>query len=115
MLHTDVDALLDDSVSDLLVDFDTHSTAADVEHDTCAAMVELVGHTLVEGTIHCDVHVVTRPQGLHKGLQSDVVALLTEGAGEGVAGATAVTVGVTHLELSAGAQGEVDVGSVQVG
>lgn len=49
MLDSDVDSLLDDSVTDTLVDLNTDSTRSDVPHNTSLSVVLLVGHTLQRG------------------------------------------------------------------
>jgi len=106
VLDADVHALLDDAVADLLVDLDTDGAAGDVEHDTRAAVVRLVGHTLVEGTVHHDVDVVTHAVARQVRLQAQHVAVLAVRPCKGIAGARAVTVGVAHLDLSARSQRE---------
>merc|ERR1719454_2134946 len=42
-----------------LVDNDTDGVGSDIEYFTSLTVVELVGHTLVDGTISNDINVVT--------------------------------------------------------
>lgn len=65
----------------LLVDFDADSTLGDVPNTTGAAMVELVGHALVNGTVNLDVDVIPSLVGPQIGRERDVT-LLPEGASE---------------------------------
>lgn len=59
MLDSDMNALLDDTAVDLLVDTDTDGGLGNVEDDSGTSMVSLVGHTLVDGRIGKDIDVVT--------------------------------------------------------
>mgnify|MGYP005992677479 CR=1 FL=1 len=90
VLDTDVDGLAEDAAADQLVDLNTDSTARDVEDNASAAMVESVRHTLLAGTVHNDVNDVTDLDGLGVSAEGDGAGL-TEGAGEHVARARAVT------------------------
>ena len=96
MLDSDVDALLQLLVADDFVDLNTDGTAGDVEHNTSAAVVVLVGHTLVDSTISLDVYVVTDLHVTQVSGQGRKTAL-AEVLGEHVAGASTVTVGVRHF------------------
>ena len=59
VLHTNVNSLLDDAVSHLLVHLHTHRGLGDVEHDSSASVVSLEGHTLVDGSVGLNVNVVS--------------------------------------------------------
>ena len=95
MLNSHVDALGNDAVSDLLVDDDSDGTRVDVEDGSSAAVVVLVGHTLVDGSIDGNVDDV-----------SDLVAgqrlgnvdssVLLEALSELVSSSTLVSVTVGH-------------------
>lgn len=55
VLDSDVNPLGDDSVPDLLVYDDSDGPGVDVEDCAGPAVVELVGHALVDGAVHDDV------------------------------------------------------------
>lgn len=96
VLDADVEALPDDAVADLLVDLDTDSAGGDVPDLTGAAVVELVGHALVDGTIALNVNVVANTEhrqiGAHVGETATPERLLEE-----VSGLGAKTVRVRHF------------------
>ena len=56
MLDTDVDALRDDSLANLLVDNNSDGSGVDVEDASSATMVVFVWHTLMDGTVNYDIH-----------------------------------------------------------
>lgn len=95
VLNADTDTLLDLTVTNGLVDNDTEGTLGDVEDDTSLAMVELVGHTLLDGTVGLDVNEVTDLVGLHVGGELDH-AMLAEVTGEEMASTGTVTKGMWH-------------------
>ena len=58
VLNANVDALGNDAVSDALVADDTDGVLGDVENSASLSVVELVGHTSLDGTVSDDVNVV---------------------------------------------------------
>ena len=59
VLDSHVDSLGDNSSIDGLVDNDTDGMSSNIEDSTSLTMVELVRHTLVDGTVGNDINVVT--------------------------------------------------------
>jgi len=90
VLDSDVDSLHQDTVADGLGDLDTDGLGANVPHTTGSAVVKLVRHTLLDGSVGLDVNIVTELVGGQVGGQM-VGAGLSEGTGELAAGAGAVT------------------------
>ena len=91
MLDADVDALLENAAIDKLVDADTDCGLGNVEYNAGAAVVVLVGHTLVDGRISEDIDVVTDLDG-HQVLGKVNGSLLPELLGEHVARTRAGTI-----------------------
>merc|ERR1711977_439728 len=60
VLNAHVKALLQDPAANLLVDLYAHGTLGHVPNTTSLALVEPVGHTLVNGTIDSNVDDVTQ-------------------------------------------------------
>ena len=71
------------SRSNLFVDFNSDGALGDVPDAAGAAMVELVRHTLVNGSVHLDVNVLSDFVGPEIGRQRDGSAL-PEASGERV-------------------------------
>ena len=61
-------------------------------------VVELVGHTLVDSTVSLDVDDIANLVGLQVGGKLDGHTMLPEVTGEHVAGASADTIRVRHVE-----------------
>lgn len=80
----------------LLIDLDANGTFGDVPDLTRAAVVELVGHTLVDCAVHFYVDVVTDLEGPQVGREGDV-PLLPEGPSEQVSGPRTKTMTSRHL------------------
>ena len=59
MLDSDVDSLWDDSSIVVFVDDNTDGMGSDVEDTSGLTVVELMWHTLVDGTVNDDIDVVT--------------------------------------------------------
>jgi len=96
VLNTDVDPLGKDLSADALVDDDADGVLGHVEDATGLAVVSLVGHTLLEGTVTLDVNNVSHlVAGKVGGQVLDSLGLVLPR--EHVSGATAVTLGIRHL------------------
>ena len=58
MLRSDIQSLFDLAVTDSLVDYNADRTWVDVEDGGSAAVVDLVGHASMDGTIHDNIYVL---------------------------------------------------------
>ena len=65
MLDLDMNSLLDNAVSDLLVDLHTHSSLGHVENDSSSTVISLEGHTLVNSSVRYDIDVVSNSVATH--------------------------------------------------
>jgi len=63
MFDTDVESLLHNSISDSLVNFHTNCVLGHVPYNTSSTVVEFVGHTLVNRTVHFNIHHVSELEG----------------------------------------------------
>ena len=95
VLDSHVDALGNDAVSDLLVDDDSDGPGVDVKDGTGAAVVVLVGHALVNGSVDSDVNDISDLVG-GEGFGDVDGSVLLETLSELVAGSTLVSVAVGH-------------------
>ena len=86
-------------VPDLLVDNDTDGMGSDVEDATSLAVVELVRHALLHGTVALDVNDIAALEHLQVGREWDDTAL-SERSREEVARAAAVALCVRHFSVS---------------
>lgn len=80
----------------LLVNLDADGALGDVPDLASAAVVELVGHSLVDGAINLDVDVVADLIGSQVGRERDV-PLLPEGPSEQISGPRTKTVTSRHV------------------
>jgi len=71
VLHTDVNSLFDESVSNTLVDDHTNGAGCNVVDNSSSAVVEFMGHALLLSGIGFDVHIVSNPVRNKEGRQFD--------------------------------------------
>jgi hypothetical protein len=95
MLRADVESLLNLPVSDDLVDDDADGSGVDVEYLGSTAVVDLVGHALVDGTIDLDIDELAALEG------GEVVGhlngtVLAEGLGEFRTSSGSVSLRIGH-------------------
>ena len=95
VLDADVDALFNNAAIDFFVDPHTDGTLGDIENDSSASVVSLVWHTLVNGGIGKDIHVVARLD-FHQVLAKVDGAMLPMFLGKHVARTRAGSEGVRH-------------------
>ena len=98
MLNTHVNALRDDAVSNALVHNDTDGVRGDVEDLAGLSVVELVGHTSLDGTISDDIDEVSLPvrdEVLAEGRDS----VLSESLAEKISRASSKTETVGHFSF----------------
>ena len=98
VLDTDVNALGDDAVSNALVHNDTDGMGGHVEDSASLSVVELVGHTSLDGTISDDIDVVTnavRDKVLAEGRDT----VLSESLAEKISCASSKTETVGHFSF----------------
>lgn len=96
MLDSNVESFRNDSVSDLLVDNNSNSSGIDVEDGASAAVVVFVGHTLMDGTIDDNVHMVSDFVGGEGSSNVDGTGLL-KSFSEFLSCLSSLTVAVGHL------------------
>jgi len=95
VLDAEVDTLLEVAVANHLVDDNTDSGLGDVVDNTSLSVVDLMGHTLLDGTVTLDIDDITDAELSKVGGHADH-ALLPELARERIAGTRPKTSGVTH-------------------
>ena len=98
MLNTDVDALGDDADTNALVANDSNGVLGDVEDSAGLTVVELVGHTSLDGTVGDDVNVVTLLV-VHEVLAKWRNTVLSECFAEEISSASSKTETVGHLSF----------------
>ena len=95
MFNSDVESLGDDSVSDLLVDDDSERSWVDVEDCSGSAVIELVWHALVDGTVDDDINNITDLVG-GEVLGHSNGAVTSESLLEFVSGSSFISVTMSH-------------------
>lgn len=95
MFNSDVEPFGDDSVSNLFVDNDSQSSGVDVEDCTGSAVIVLVGHGFVDGTIDNNIDNITDFVGSEVLGHSDS-SVASESLLEFVSGSSFISVAVSH-------------------
>ena len=98
MLDTHVDALGDDAVSNALVHNDTDGVSGHVEDLAGLTVVELVGHTSLDGTISDDIYVISLAVG-DEVLAEGRDTVLSESLAEKISRASSKTETVGHFSF----------------
>ena len=95
MLDLDVNSLLDDAVSHLLVDLNANSSLSHIKNDSSATMVSLERHTLMASSIGYNIDVVTNMVGAHESRERNH-SMAAECSLEHVTSTGTITVSVRH-------------------
>ncbi len=98
MLDADVDALRDNADTDALVHDDANGVLGHVEDSAGLTVVELVGHTSLDGTIGNNINVVTLLV-VHEVLAQWRNTMLSECFAEEISRASSKTETVGHLSF----------------
>ena len=96
MFDSDVNSFGDDSVSDLFVDDDSDGSGVDVEDSAGSAVVVLVGHAFVDGSVNNYVNDITDFVGGECFGDVDG-SMLFESFSEFMSGSSFVSVAVGHV------------------
>lgn len=96
MLDPDVDSLGDDSVPDLFVDDHSHCSGVYIENCSCPSVVVFVWHSLVDGSVHCNVNNISDLES-GQGFRDVDGAVLAEPFFEFIPSFTLETVAVGHF------------------
>merc|ERR1712072_957998 len=96
MLNAEVDALLNNTVTNTLVYSDTNGVGSDIVDNTSLAMVELVGHALLYSTVALNIDDVADLVALKIGRKM-LGTIVAELASEQVARTSANTVSASHF------------------
>jgi len=98
VLYTEIDALLQITVSDSLFDDYSDGSWGDVVYYSCSSMVVFVGHTLLLGSVRFNIYNVTNTVRDDVGGHLDG-AMVLERPRKHMARTRAVSVRVRHFEL----------------
>lgn len=98
VLNTEVDTLLEVSVTNNLVDKNTDGGLGNVVNNTGLTVVELVGHTLLDGTIGLNVNNVSDLVNLQVGRQRNGTILLVV-TRESVTSTRSVTAAIVQKKI----------------
>lgn len=95
VFDSDVNSLGDDSVANLFVDDDSNGSGVDVEDASSPAVVVLVGHALVDGTVDNNIDDISDLVG-SEGLGDVNGSVLLESLSELMSGSPLVPVAASH-------------------
>ena len=95
MLDSDVDSFFDFSISDFLVQLDSDRAGVDVEDSASSAVIPLIGHSFVNGSIDYNIDILAFPESGEVVLDSDG-SVSSEGLGELLSGACSYSVTMGH-------------------
>ena len=98
VLHSDVNSLRNNPISDLFVDNNSNGSGVDIEDGAGSSVIVFVGHAFVDGSINYNVDNVSIFVG-GEGLGDVNGSVLFESLSEFVSGFALVTVAVGHLWL----------------
>merc|ERR1719337_620294 len=71
VLNSDINAFWNDTSIVLFVDNNTNSTSGHIKNASGCSMVDLVWHTLLDGTVTFNIDDITLSVACHVGLESD--------------------------------------------
>jgi len=96
VLNADMESLGDDAASNTLVDDDTDGVLGDIEDNASLAVVELEGHTFLDGTVGDNINVISLLVDFHHLVHGgDTVS--SEGSGEKISCSGALSKCVGHI------------------
>ena len=95
MLDLDVNSLLNDAVSHLLVDLNANRSLSHIKNNSSATMISLERHTLMASSVGYNINVVTNMVGAHESRERNH-SMAAECSLEHVTSTGTITVSVRH-------------------
>ena len=96
VLDTDMESLGDDTATNTLVDDDSDGVLGNIEDDASLSVVELEGHTLLDGTVGNDINVISLLVGEHH-LVHGGNTVLSEGSREKISCSSSLSETMGHI------------------